>query len=233
MYIVLLGPPGSGKGTQAARIAAYCHIPAVSTGAIFRDALARDTALGQAVRAVKMDRGEYVPDEVVLGAVGERLSSADCANGCIFDGFPRTVQQAIGLDAVLAARHAALDMVLELMVPAAVLMDRFTGRRVCPRDASTYHIRYQPPKVEGRCDLCGSELVTRADDAEDVVARRLALYNEATMPLAKNYRNRVQYRAIDADRPADAIFESVAAAIGACQPKNVGAPSAQPCRAGH
>ncbi|MDE2127556.1 MAG: adenylate kinase [Armatimonadetes bacterium] len=232
MYIVLLGPPGSGKGTQAARIAAYCRIPAVSTGAIFRDALARGTALGQAVSAVRMDRGEYVPDDVVLAAVDERLALPDCANGCIFDGFPRTVEQAHGLDAVLVARHASLDMVLELIVPEAVLIDRFTGRRVCPRDASTYHVRYQPPKVDGRCDLCGSPLIIRADDAEDVVERRLALYHEATMPLAKNYRNRVQYRAIEADRSADAIFEAVKVALGACMPQTAAAPPSQACSAG-
>ncbi len=183
MILVLLGPPGVGKGTQGARIAVHYDIPTISTGVMFRDAVHRGTRFGRIIQQYRIDRGEYVPDEIVVGAVRERIAEPDTYRGFLLDGFPRTIPQADSLQAILKDLDYALDGVLDFEAPINDIVGRFSGRRVCPVDGSTYHIVNQPPLQPGTCDICKSPLVQRPDDDADVVRRRLEVYNEKTEPL--------------------------------------------------
>jgi adenylate kinase len=197
MIVLLLGPPGVGKGTQAARIAAHYRVPAISTGAMFREAVAQGTALGRAVRG-RIDSGQYVPDDVVVAAVRERILEEDCRDGFLLDGFPRTVAQAGMLDDLLCKQHRTLSAVLDLIAPTELIVQRAGGRRVCPVDGSTYHLVFQPPRQPGRCDICQTPLVMRPDDAPDVVRRRLEVYTEKTGPLKAYYEGKGLLHLIDA-----------------------------------
>jgi adenylate kinase len=212
MILVLLGPPGVGKGTQGERIALHYDVPTISTGAMFRDAIARGTALGRTLRRY-MDKGEYVPDEIVVPAVRERISAPDCAKGFLLDGFPRTPPQAEALDLLLAEQRRKLTGVLDFEAPLDVLIQRFSGRRVCPVDGSTYHIINQPPIQPGICDLCKSQLVLRPDDAPEVVQRRLEIYAEKTAPLQDYYRARGLLHVIDATAEPETVFGQVIAVL--------------------
>lgn len=213
MILVLLGPPGVGKGTQGARIALHYEIPAISTGAMFREAIARGTELGRSIARYKIDKGEYVPDTVVVRAVKERIQEPDCAGGFLLDGFPRTIPQAEALDALLAEEKRCLTAVLDFEAPMATLIARFSGRRVCPLDGSTYHIVSQPPRQPGLCDLCHSQLVMRPDDAPEVVQRRLEVYAEKTAPLLDYYRKRGLLSPIDAAAEPETVFGQVITAL--------------------
>ena len=213
MILVLLGPPGVGKGTQGARIAVHYDLPTISTGALFRDAVKRGTELGRIVQRYKIERGEYVPDEVVVRAVNERTSEQDCDSGFLLDGFPRTIPQAESLDTMLSAQGRILTAVLDFEAPIQEIVQRISGRRVCPVDNQMYHVVNQPPRQPGLCDACHTELVTRADDAPDVVQRRLEVYAEKTAPLLARYRNQGALYVIDATSEPETVFGQVIATL--------------------
>lgn len=197
MRTILLGPPGAGKGTQAARIVDAYGVPHISTGDILRANVREGTALGAEAKRF-MDAGDLVPDGVIIGMVGDRLSQADAAGGFLFDGFPRTVPQAEALDELLADRDAPLDVVLELVVDHDEVVRRLTGRRTCGDCGRIYQVESEPPAVEGVCDACGGTLGQRDDDREDVVRNRLEVYREQTEPLVVFYEQRGQLRRIEA-----------------------------------
>lgn len=215
IILVLLGPPGAGKGTQASRIAVHYDIPAISTGAMFREAVQRGTRLGRIVQKCRIDQGEYVPDEIVIDAVRERTSEPDCIPGFLLDGFPRTIPQADSLNSMLEQQGQALNGVLDIEAPINEIIGRFSGRRVCPVDGSTYHLVTQPPQQPGICDICHSKLIMRPDDNSDVVRRRLEVYEQKTAPLRDYYRNLGQLREIDATGDPETVFGQVVSVIEA------------------
>jgi adenylate kinase len=186
--IVLLGAPGSGKGTQAERIAPAFGLPHISTGDILRGAVKAGTELGRTAKRF-MDAGELVPDEVVIGIIRERLGEPDTAAGFMLDGFPRTIEQATALDEMLAGAGRALRFVLLIDVPEEELVQRLAGRRACRSCGRGYNVVFDPPKVEGVCDVCGGDLFQRDDDNEDTVRNRLAVYRRQTEPLVGYYRD--------------------------------------------
>ena len=182
MRLILLGAPGAGKGTQAAFICSKYGIPQISTGDMLRAAVKAGSAMGMAAKKV-MDAGALVSDEIIIGLVKERIVQADCAKGFLFDGFPRTIAQA---DAMKAA-HVKLDVVLEIDVPEQAIIERMSGRRVHLASGRTYHVRFNPPKVAGKDDVTGEELIQRDDDQEETVRKRLAVYQNQTRPLVDYY----------------------------------------------
>jgi adenylate kinase len=194
---ILLGPPGAGKGTQAARIVDAYGVPHISTGDILRANVREGTELGTEAKRF-MDAGDLVPDEVIIGMVAERLAWPDAAGGFLFDGFPRTVPQAEALDELLSSRGVPLDVVLELVVDHDEVVRRLTGRRTCGTCGRIYQIETEPPAVEGVCDACGGRLQQRDDDGEDVVRNRLEVYREQTEPLVAFYDQRGQLRRVEA-----------------------------------
>lgn len=204
MRIVLVGPPGAGKGTQAQYIAANLSIPAVSTGDIFRANVSQGTPLGREAKNY-MDAGNLVPDEVTIAMVRERLSQPDVAGGFLLDGFPRNTAQAKVLDEMLAENGTRLDVVLELKVADSEIIQRISGRRQCRANGHVCHILMDPPKVDGVCDECGSELYQRDDDREETVRHRLDVYKEQTEPLVGYYSERNLLLAIDATGPVKEI----------------------------
>jgi adenylate kinase len=201
---ILLGPPGAGKGTQAARIVDAYGVPHISTGDILRANVREGTELGTEAKRF-MDAGDLVPDEVIIGMVAERLTHPDAARGFLFDGFPRTVPQAEALDALLSSRGVPLDVVLELVVDHDEVVRRLTGRRTCAGCGRIYQLESEPPATEGVCDACGGELQQRADDREDVVRNRLEVYREQTEPLVDFYEQRGQLRRIEAVGSVEAV----------------------------
>jgi adenylate kinase len=215
MRVVLLGPPGAGKGTQARRLAARWSVPQIATGDMLREAVARGTQLGLEARRY-MDAGELVPDAVIIGLVRERLAQPDGRKGFVLDGFPRTAAQAEALDRLLEAEGTPLDRVVLFQVPDEELVARLSGRRVCRNCGRTYHITHSPPRVAGRCDACGGELYQRTDDEEATVRRRLAVYARDTRPLVDYYRRRGLLAPISGSGPMDKVYEDlVTAAEGA------------------
>lgn len=184
MRLILLGPPGAGKGTQAAYIIEEFGIPQISTGDMLRAAVKAQTPLGIEAKKI-MDAGQLVSDDLIIGLVNDRLTQDDCGNGYLFDGFPRTIPQA---DALKAA-DIALDYVIEIDVPAEQIIERISGRRVHPESGRSYHIRFNPPKVEGKDDLTGEDLIQRDDDKEETVRNRLEVYQNQTRPLVDYYSN--------------------------------------------
>ncbi|HEY8414917.1 MAG TPA: adenylate kinase, partial [Thermaerobacter sp.] len=186
MRWIFLGPPGAGKGTQAARLAERAGVPQISTGDMLRAAVRAGTPLGLEAKRY-MDAGQLVPDDVTIAIVRERLAQDDCRRGFLLDGFPRTVPQAEGLAAALEELGVGLDGVLYFDVPDEVVVERLSGRRVCPECQATYHVRFDPPREAGRCDRCGAALVQRHDDREETVRERLAVYRRQTEPLVDYY----------------------------------------------
>jgi adenylate kinase len=207
--VILLGPPGAGKGTQAQRIAQRYLLPHLSTGDMFRDNITRGTELGRKAKPL-LERGELVPDEIVLGMVEQRIDQPDCAKGFVFDGFPRTLRQADDLERICKQHHLGCTIVLHMVVNPALLMRRLTGRRICKAGGHIYNIYERPPKREGICDLDGSELIHRPDDSEGVIGERLAAYDRQTQPLVKYYTSRGLLSAVDAMADADTVTESIA-----------------------
>ena len=205
--VIFLGPPGAGKGTQAKQIAQEYGVPHISTGDMFREHASRGTALGLRAKAI-MERGELVPDDLVLSMVEERISRADCADGFILDGFPRTLPQAQRLDEILERRKVQ-PLVVHFMVDNDRLMRRLTGRRTCAIGGEIYNIYDHPPKVPGRCDHDGGELVQRPDDREDVIAGRLTAYERQTRPLVDYYRGRGVLKDVDGMAPPAAVTKNV------------------------
>ena len=202
--LIFLGPPGAGKGTQAKRIAKELGVPHLSTGDMLREAVANGTALGQQAKPI-MDRGDLVPDSIVLGMVEERLQRADCANGFIFDGFPRTLPQAEELDRILQRRGFGNPLVIEFKVAEDTLIKRVSGRWSCPVGGETYNIYERAPKVPGICDVDGAKLVQRNDDRPEIVKERFAAYAKQTKPLSEYYRQRGVLKPIDGAQSVDAV----------------------------
>lgn len=214
MNIVLLGAPGAGKGTQAAKIVEKCAIPHISTGDIFRKAVSEGTALGCEAKRY-MDAGELVPDDVVIGIVKERLSEPDCANGFLLDGFPRTVAQADALSAALAEDGRKLDAVVNIAVDDTSLVKRLTGRRTCAGCADIINVADMPSEPKA-CELCGGELVQREDDTTATVMHRLAVYARQTQPLIEYYRAKGLLREVDGNAAPGAVFDEVSKLLEGC-----------------
>ncbi|GLI36061.1 adenylate kinase [Desulforhabdus amnigena] len=213
MNIILLGPPGAGKGTQAARLIAKYGIPQISTGDMLRAALKEGTPLGLEAKTY-MDKGALVPDSVVIGLVKERIQKPDCAKGYMLDGFPRNVSQAEALDSMLAELSQKIDHVVCVEVPSSELLGRLTGRRTCRACGAGFHIRFDPPKKEGVCDKCGGELYQRDDDNEATVSSRLKVYDDQTKPLIDYYEKQGKLRRVDGVGSMSEIFERITAILG-------------------
>lgn len=212
MHIVLVGPQGSGKGTQAELLVAKYGIPHVATGDILREAIKGETALGRQAK-VYMDRGELVPDEIVIGIIRERVALPDCRKGFVFDGFPRTIPQAEAFSEVLGQLGIPLDAVVLLEVPRATLLERMAGRRVCRNCGATYHVTLNPPRHDRICDLCGGELYQRADDNPEAIRTRLEAYDRATRPLTDYYRQRGLLVEVDGVGTLEDVFGRMERAI--------------------
>lgn len=213
MNVILLGPPGAGKGTQAKKLYADYRIPQISTGDILREAAQRGTELGKKAKPL-MDAGKLVPDELVVGIVQERLRADDCKAGFVLDGFPRTIPQAEALERALAQSGKGIDKVISLEVPdPQVIVERMGGRRSCPKCGSVYHVVQNPPRTAGVCDVCGAGLVQREDDAPEKVQKRLAEYAERTAPLKDYYQRKGLLVRIDGVGPAEGIYAEIRKAL--------------------
>ena len=209
MRLILLGAPGAGKGTQAERIAAQLNIPIISTGNILREAIKNGTPIGLQAKGL-IDQGKLVPDDVIIGIVRERLAKADCAEGYILDGVPRTIPQA----QALLEQGVEIDRVVSIEIADEVIEGRMTGRRVCGTCGASYHIVANPPKTEGICNSCGSELMIRKDDKPETVRHRLAVYHEETEALKGFYENLGKLRLVNGDQPIEAATRDILAALG-------------------
>ena len=209
MRLILLGAPGAGKGTQAERIAAQLNIPTISTGNILREAIKNGTPIGLQAKGL-IDQGKLVPDDVIIGIVRERLAKADCANGYILAGVPRTIPQA----QALLEQGVEIDRVVSIESADEVIEGRMTGRRVCGTCGASYHIVANPPKTEGICNSCGSELMIRKDDKPETVRHRLAVYHEETEALKGFYENLGKLRLVNGDQPIEAATQDILAALG-------------------
>ena len=208
MKLILLGPPGAGKGTQAKMLTERFSIPQISTGEILRAAVKDGTPMGLKAKEF-MDAGSLVPDEVVVGIVRDRLQAADCTNGFILDGFPRTVAQADALQASLQEMDKALDRVISLDVDAEALVERLTGRRTCKECSRGYHVKFDPPREVGICDACGGSLFQRDDDQEETIRKRLQVYADQTSPLISYYRDAGVLMELDGMQPIPAVQEKM------------------------
>ena len=206
--VIFLGPPGAGKGTQARQIAEAYGVPHLSTGDMFREHVSRGTPLGLRAKPI-MERGELVPDDLVLSMVEDRISRPDSAGGFILDGFPRTIPQAEALDEILRKRFKTDPLVVHFVVDKNQLMRRLTGRRTCGIGGEIYNIYDHPPKVPGRCDRDGGDLIQRPDDREDVIAERLAAYERQTRPLVDYYRRQGVLKDVDAMAAPEAVTKNV------------------------
>ncbi|HWQ77212.1 MAG TPA: adenylate kinase [Anaerovoracaceae bacterium] len=215
LRLIMLGPPGAGKGTQAARICQKYGIPHISTGDIFRKHMKEGTDFGKKAQEY-MNRGELVPDDLVLEIAEARLLEEDCKNGFLLDGFPRTVHQAEQLDKFLNERNLSIDKVLDIDVDKEVLMTRLIGRRVCRNCGATYHVINMPPVVEGKCDVCGGELYQRSDDTTATVENRIAVYTAQTMPLVEYYKKLGKIAYIDGGVELEDVFKDIVCVLGDC-----------------
>ena len=213
MKIVMLGAPGAGKGTQAKKIAAKYAIPHISTGDIFRANIKNNTELGQKAKTY-MDKGELVPDELVVDLIMDRFKEADCANGYVLDGFPRTIPQAEALDKALSANGESVDYAINVEVPDENIINRMSGRRACVGCGATYHIQFNPTKVEGICDACGEKLILRDDDKPETVKNRLSVYHEQTQPLIEYYSGKGVLKEVDGTQPMDDVFAAIVKILG-------------------
>ncbi|GAA2220503.1 adenylate kinase [Streptomyces nogalater] len=213
MRIVLVGPPGAGKGTQAVRLAEKLAIPHISTGDLFRANISRQTELGKLAKSY-MDAGNLVPDEVTIAMAKDRMEQPDAEKGFLLDGFPRNVSQAKALDQLLQDEHMTLDAVLDLEVPEEEVVKRIAGRRICRNDSShVFHVTYSPAKQEGVCDVCGGELYQRDDDSEDTVRKRLEVYHTQTEPIIDYYRAQELVVTISSLGPVDEITQRALEAL--------------------
>jgi adenylate kinase len=215
LKIVLLGPPGAGKGTQAKSICNRFSIPHISTGDIFRNHISKRTPLG--IEAKKsIDRGELVSDELTINLVEERLMQEDCKIGFLLDGFPRTVIQAKALDKFLENKGEKLDTALLIDVPKDFIIERMSGRRVCLSCGASYHIKFNPPNYEGKCDVCGSDVTQRKDDKEETVKDRLQIYHDQTQPLINYYKEKEMLSIVDGTQAINDVFKNICDILGRC-----------------
>ncbi|AAR36229.1 adenylate kinase [Geobacter sulfurreducens] len=215
MNLVFLGPPGAGKGTQANLLTRTYEVPQISTGEILRAAVKSKTPMGVKAKEY-MDQGALVPDSVVVGIVEERLASPDCASGFILDGFPRTVAQADALKQVLGALGKQIEHVVSFEVDKGVLLERIVGRRVCRACGRAFHVKFDPPLVDGVCDACGGELYQRDDDREDTMRRRLEVYDEQTAPLKSYYEGERLLRKVNALEPIEDVQRQIVKLVESC-----------------
>ena len=213
MKIIMLGAPGAGKGTQAKMIAEKCGIPHISTGDIFRANIKNGTELGAKAKEY-MDKGLLVPDELVCDLVVDRIQQADCEKGYILDGFPRTIPQAEALEAALNAIEQKLDYAIDIDVPDENIINRMSGRRACVGCGATYHVVFNPTKVEGKCDVCGESLILRDDDKPETVKKRLDVYHTQTQPLIDFYSARKVLVEVDGTQSMDKVFEDIMNILG-------------------
>ncbi|PST31155.1 adenylate kinase [Enterocloster lavalensis] len=214
MKIIMLGAPGAGKGTQAKKIAAKYQIPHVSTGDIFRANIKNGTELGMKAKSY-MDAGGLVPDEITIGMLLDRIHEADCENGYVLDGFPRTIPQAESLTEALAGMDEKIDYAVNVDVPDENIISRMSGRRACLNCGATYHIVYNPPKQEGVCDVCGDKLVLRDDDKPETVQKRLSVYHDQTQPLIDYYEKAGVLKQVDGTQDMEAVFQDIVKILGA------------------
>lgn len=214
MNLVLLGPPGAGKGTQAKLISSNFKIPHISTGDIFRANISQNTELGIKAKSY-MDKGLLVPDEVTIDIVKDRLAKEDCKNGFLLDGFPRTVKQAEALDEFLNENGKKIDGTILIEVPKENILGRMTGRRVCSKCGASFHVIFNPPKVEGICDLCGGAVVQRKDDTEETVKERLEVYDKQTEPLVEYYKGKNVLKSVDGTQDINKVFKDISDILGA------------------
>ncbi|MDR2006087.1 MAG: adenylate kinase [Acidaminococcales bacterium] len=212
MFILLMGPPGAGKGTQADLLAEKCGVPHISTGDMFRAAVKAGTELGKEAKRY-MDTGQLVPDAVTIGIIRESLSKKENQKGFILDGFPRTKEQAAALDGLLAELSVKLDAVIDIHVPGTELINRITGRRICKACGANYHALYNPPRADGICDKCGGVLYQRDDDRETTVKKRIEVYNEQTKPLIEYYSRHGQYTELDGTKGIKEVFAAILAIL--------------------
>ncbi|GAA0697502.1 adenylate kinase [Paraclostridium ghonii] len=213
MRIILLGPPGAGKGTQAAGIVEKYNIPHISTGDIFRKNIKEGTELGKKAKGY-IDQGLLVPDELTVGLVTDRIAQSDCEKGFMLDGFPRNVAQAQHLDEYLKEVGISLDKVINIEVDKDILVGRAVGRRICKSCGATYHVEFNPPKVDGVCDVCGGELYQRADDNEETVSKRIQVYLDETKPLVNYYSQEGIIANINGQQSIDTVFTDIVEALG-------------------
>ncbi|KPU26779.1 adenylate kinase [Caloranaerobacter sp. TR13] len=213
MRLILLGPPGAGKGTQASGIVKKYNIPHISTGDIFRKNIKEGTELGKKAKEY-MDKGLLVPDDIVVAIVKDRLTESDCKDGFLLDGFPRTVAQADALEVELKNLNMQLDKVINIEVDKEALIERAVGRRICKECGATYHIKFNPPKQEGICDVCGGQLYQRKDDTVETVTKRIEVYLEQTKPLIDYYKEKGILANIDGMQNIDKVFEDIVEALG-------------------
>ena len=214
MKIIMLGAPGAGKGTQAKQIADKYSIPHISTGDIFRANIKNGTELGKKAKQY-MDQGALVPDELTCDLVMDRIQQDDCKNGFVLDGFPRTIPQAEALDAALGKINEKMDYAIDVDVPDENIVNRMSGRRACLNCGATYHLISIPPKVEGICDRCGSEIVLREDDKPETVQKGLKVYHEQTQPLIDYYKNQGILKSVEGTQPMDEVFKAIVTILGA------------------
>lgn len=213
LKIIMLGAPGAGKGTQAKMLAEKYGIPHISTGDIFRANIKNGTELGAKAKEY-MDKGLLVPDELVVDLIMDRFKADDCKNGYILDGFPRTIPQAEALDAALAANGEKIDYAVNVEVPDENIVNRMSGRRACVGCGATYHIVYNPTKVEGKCDTCGADLILRDDDKPETVLNRLKVYHEQTQPLIDFYTKKGVIAEVDGTKDMKDVFDAIVAILG-------------------
>ena len=213
LKIIMLGAPGAGKGTQAKKIAAKYSIPHISTGDIFRANIKNNTELGQKAKTY-MDKGELVPDELVVDLIMDRFKEPDCANGYVLDGFPRTIPQAEALDKALNAQKESVDYAINVEVPDENIINRMSGRRACVGCGATYHIQFNPTKVEGVCDVCGDKLILRDDDKPETVKNRLSVYHEQTQPLIDYYAKKNILAEVDGTKDMEDVFNAIVEILG-------------------
>ncbi|MEM0344016.1 MAG: adenylate kinase [Thermoplasmata archaeon] len=207
MKLVIFGPPSAGKGTQAQKLSKRYGIPHVATGDLLREHVAKKTPIGVKVKEI-LDAGKLGPDDLIVQMIKERVSQPDCRNGYLLDGFPRTMNQARELE-----KMTDIDLVLNIVVDPEVLVERAVGRRICPRCAAVYHVRFNPPKNDGICDKCGTPLIQRDDDKEETIRRRLKVYQEQTAPLIEHYRSKGKLVDIDGSKGIEGVFEQLVKAV--------------------
>jgi adenylate kinase len=213
MFLVFLGAPGAGKGTQAAVISRKLGLAHIASGDLFRQAVEKGTELGKSVKNY-MDKGALVPDEVTIQLISERLNEPDCKSGCVFDGFPRTIEQARALDKMLASRGEAIDKAIYIAVPEKELLQRLSGRWICRKCQTPYHQVTSPPKVTGKCDKCGGDLYQRSDDTEETVRERLKVYFAQTTPVLDYYKAEGELVAMEGNRGIEEVSEKIIDVLG-------------------